>query len=332
METPPLVPLHLPRDHPLVTRDYSLFTPSIDSMSARVAQWIDDQMDGGVVYGPSRFGKSSGVDNWLGSMLTERCGQNIPLIIWSHSDCTSSGALYSHILRAANFGLVKETRNSVQRKHQLIERIVHLAFEGGGRFVVLVIDEAQGMTEREWLWLVELHSVLEKEKIRLTVISIASVQIFDQPVGLELTGGAHAAARFMLSSFKFSGISSELELQFVLEGYDTGTEWPLGSGISFTEGVAPVAWANGFRMTQCAPLLWEMLVHELPLGYSGPLEFPMKTVAQACRRILLRIASNADPQTVTSRESFREIIAQCGHRQLMSIVGAVAPKLLDGKP
>ncbi|SFU89529.1 hypothetical protein SAMN04489707_103242 [Paenacidovorax caeni] len=327
----PLVPPHLPKDHPLVTRDYSLFTPSINAMVAGIGQWLDDQMDGGVVFGPSRFGKSSGVDNWLGSMLMERCGQIIPLIIWSHSECSFAGIMYGSLLRSANHGLANNVRNSLQRKHQLIEKVVNLAFEGGGRFVVLVIDESQGMTEREWLWLVEIHSLLEKERIRLTVISIASVQIFDQPMALALTGGAHAAARFMLSQYRFLGISSEDELEFVLLGYDSGTEWPKGSGISFTEGVAPLAWSKGFRMADCASLLWKTMVDELPPGYSGPMEFPMKTISQVSRNILLRIASGADPLSVVSKSSIREVVTYCGHKQLMSIVGAVAPRLLRGK-
>lgn len=331
MSDVPLIPPHLPRDHPLVTRDYSLFTPSINAMIVGISHWLDDQMDGGVVFGPSRFGKSSGVDNWLGSLLAERCEQNIPLIIWSHSESSAAGTLYSNLLRAANYGLAKAARSSAQRKHQLIERFVNLAFEGGGRFVVLVIDEAQGMTEREWLWLVEIHSLLEKERIRLSVISIASVQIFDKPMGLALSGGAHAAARFMLAQYKFIGISSADELEFVFGGYDSGTEWPKGSGVSFTAGVAPSAWQIGFRMSECAAALWDIMVDELPAGYTGPHEFPMKTIAQIGRHILLRIASGADPKTVISHESLCGIVANSGHKQLMSIVGASAPRLLRGK-
>jgi len=33
----------------------------------------------------------------------------------------------------------------------LIERWAALASQNGGRFLVLVIDEAQGMTQREWM-------------------------------------------------------------------------------------------------------------------------------------------------------------------------------------
>jgi hypothetical protein len=75
-------------------------------------------------------------------------------------------------------------RTALDRQHMLVERWMALAAHGGGRFVVLVIDEAQGMTQREWLWLVELHSLLEKQRTRLCVFSVASLQFFDEPMGI----------------------------------------------------------------------------------------------------------------------------------------------------
>ena len=45
----PLVADHLPKNHPVVTRDYSLFTPAISEMVNTVARWIDDQVDGATV-------------------------------------------------------------------------------------------------------------------------------------------------------------------------------------------------------------------------------------------------------------------------------------------
>lgn len=71
---------------------------------------------------------------------------------------------------------------------------------------MLVIDEAQAMTQREWIWLVELHSTLERQRIRLCVFSRASLQFFDEPMGMALSGGAHVAARFMLLSKPFHGV------------------------------------------------------------------------------------------------------------------------------
>ena len=252
------------------------------------------------------------------------------MVVWSHTDSgssTSVGRFHSHLLHASRHPLAKAARSPIDRQHMLIERWAELASQGGGRFLVLVIDEAQGMTQREWLWLVELHSLLEKERIRLCVFSIASLQVFDEPVGMALSGGAHVAARFMLASEPFHGIRDVDELRFVLSGYDEGTEWPKRSGISFSAGLAPKAWAAGFRMAAHAEGLMQAMVDELPAKYDGPIEFPMKTVAQAARHALLRVAGGADLEYVMSPDSLRHIVAGCGHKALMAVVTAFMPRL-----
>ncbi|WP_258875853.1 GNAT family N-acetyltransferase [Paraburkholderia sp. BL27I4N3] len=170
--TEPLVAAHVPRDHPVVTCDYSLFTIAIHDMVERIAGWLDDQIDGATIFGPSRFGKSSAVDHWLQRLLSERHGGYVPLVIWSHTDSGSSqavGRFYAHLLEASGHRLAQARRNPLERQIMLMERWIELAAQGGGRFLVLVIDEAQGMSQREWLWLVELHSLLEKQRVRLCI-------------------------------------------------------------------------------------------------------------------------------------------------------------------
>jgi hypothetical protein len=325
----PLVAPHIPREHPLVTRDYSLFTPAIDEMAATIGGWIDDQMDGATIFGPSRFGKSSAVDHWLQRLLSERHGRHLPLVVWSHTDCggaRSVGRFYAQLLGASGHPLAMAPRSPLDRQHMLVERWMALAAQGGGRFVVLVIDEAQGMTQREWLWLVELHSLLEKQRTRLCVFSVASLQLFDEPMGMALSGGAHVAARFMLDARPFHGVRSVQELAYVMSGYDEGTEWPAGSGLSYTAGIAPQAWSEGFRMRDQAGALMGAMQEELPARYAGAAEFPMKTVAQACRHLLLRLGGGARPREETSAASWRAIVQGCGHRTLMAMVSGAAPR------
>lgn len=326
----PLVSRDLPHNHPLVTMDYSLFTPPIQHMVESLAGWIDDRFNGAVIYGPSRFGKSSAVNHWLQSLLADRYGGYVPLVIWSHtaeSANQSVGTFYMHLLEASRHPLARAARGIPARLEMLVQRWTQLAAQGGGRFMVLVIDEVQSMTDREWQWLVQLHSRLEQEHVRLCVFCVASVQFFDEPIGLALSGGAHVAARFMLATERFRGVCGLDELAFVMSGYDHATEWPPGSGQSFTAGIAPRAWAEGFRMEAHAPALLQAMLDELPSRYQSPHEFPMQTIAMSCRHVLLRIAGGADWRDVTRPQSMRSIVAGCGHKTLMALVSAVAPRL-----
>lgn len=326
---PPLVPAHVPRDHPVVTRDYSLYTVAIQEMVNAVAGWIDDQVDGATIYGPSRFGKSNGVNHWLQRLLSERCGGYVPMVVWSHTDsggAQSVGRFYAELLQASSHALATAVRSPLARHHMLLERWIELACQGGGRFLVMVIDEAQGMSQREWLWLVELHSQLDRQRIRLCVISVASLQFFDEAITMALSGGAHVAARFMLATKPFEGIRSEPELAYVMAGYDSGSEWPAGSGLSFTASLAPVPWAQGFRLADSATALMRAMTDCLPVRYAGPINFPMKTVTHACRHVLLRLAAGADVEQATSLEAWRQVVEAGGHRMLMAMVSATAAR------
>lgn len=328
--TAALVPAHVARDHPIVTRDYSLFTLAIHDMAESMAGWLDDQVDGATIFGPSRFGKSSAVNHWLQQLLSERHGGHVPMVVWSHIDsgtAQSVGRFYANLLHASHHPLARATRSPLDRQHMLIERWMAMASHGGGRFLVLVIDEAQSMTQREWIWLVELHSTLERQRIRLCVFSVASLQFFDEPIGMALSGGAHVAARFMLAARPFHGVRSVQELAYVMSGYDNGTCWPPGSNLSYTAGLAPKAWAAGLRLESQADALFKAMTDELPARYAGPVDFPMKTVAHACRHVLLRLAGGADWEDVTSPESWQTIVMESGHKTLMAIVSAAAPKL-----
>lgn len=325
----PLVPSHIAKDHPVVTREYSLFTPSINDMVNAIAAWLDDQVDGATIYGPSRFGKSNAVDHWLQNLLSERHGGYVPMVIWSHMDPggqSSVGRFYAHLLDASNHELAKAAKSPLDRQHMLIERWIWMARKGGGRFLVLVIDEAQSMTQREWIWLVELHSTLEKNHVRLCVFSIASLQFYDEPIGMALSGGAHVAARFMLESRQFHGVRSVEELRYVLSGYDEDSEWPQGSGLSFTAGLAPDAWEDGFRMGDNAESLMYAMTESLGANYLGPIDFPMKTVAQVSRNALLRIAGGDDWKEVTKKGAWLQAVSQSSHKALMAIASAGARK------
>jgi hypothetical protein len=48
-------------------------------MVDQLASWIDNQVEGATIYGPSRFGKSSAVDHWVQTLLSQRYKSAVPM-------------------------------------------------------------------------------------------------------------------------------------------------------------------------------------------------------------------------------------------------------------
>lgn len=77
-------------------------------------------------------------------------------------------------------------------------------------------------------------------------------------------------------------------------------------------------------MAHQAEALMQAMQDALPPRYAGPVDFPMKTVAQACRHVLLRVAGGADVEAATSLEAWRVAVDGSGHGTLMALVSATA--------
>ncbi|HIE4197417.1 MULTISPECIES: hypothetical protein [Burkholderia] len=52
------------------------------------------------------------------------------------------------------------------------------------------------------------------------MLSIASLQFYDEPFGIALAGSAYVAARFMLAAESFHGVRTIDELAYVMRGSD----------------------------------------------------------------------------------------------------------------
>lgn len=318
-----LIPAGLDPTHPVVRKEYSLFTASIESMVDSVGGWIDQRAKGGVIYGPSQYGKSNGLSNWLSVELQSRLRGEVPLTFWSYEPSGSAAQLHNKLRRAAGGG--HPLRNKRDALSDLVEKLIASAYRSDAKYTMIVIDEAQAMTEKEWIWLVQLHSRIELEGIQLAVVPVISLQFNQRPLELAHTGSAHASARFMLYEHQFHGIRSVEELRAVLLGYDEDSEWPAGSGISYTAGIAPRSFDAGLRLSHYAELLWSALFTNLPIGYKGPLDYPMQSVTLAARNVLMRIAGKeSEWEKCVTKDAWYEAVAMTGHKAHMALVSVYA--------
>src|SRR3990167_6885116 len=319
----PLIPDGLDPAHPVVRKEYSLFTASIESTVDSVGAWIDQRAKGGVIYGPSQYGKSNGLANWLQTELQRRLRGEVPLIFWSYEPSGSAAQLHNKLRRAADGG--HPLRQKLDALSDLLEKLFVRAYRSDARYTMIVVDEAQAMTEREWIWMVQLHSRVELEGIQLAVVPVISLQFNQRPYELAHTGSAHASARFMLYEHQFHGVRSVEELRAVLLGYDEDSEWPAGSGNAYTAGIAPRPFDAGLRLSDYAAQLWTALFQNLPSGYKGPHDYPMQSVALAARNVLMRLAgSGAAWENCVTQDAWNQAVAMTGHKAHMALVSLYA--------
>ncbi|WP_255423106.1 ATP-binding protein [Undibacterium sp. LX40W] len=292
-------------------------------MINQIGDWIDQQRPGGYIHGASRLGKSRCIQWFLMQVLVEKFGSLLPLIIWNRrAESQSSESFFWHqLLMASNFEFLDPLKPL--RKSEAIflckNRFISIAKNANRNYVILLIDEAQDLTLREWKWLVGLQNALDYEGFLLSVFSVGTHQLGYQHEYLASTGNAHVAARFMAAHARFHGIQTVGELEYVLNGYDEDSEWPAGSGISFLKYFSPRDFDADRRLANRAGLFWKALLELSPKKRN---EFPMQHIARTIEAALFRLANGGNWDEVMSYESLLESISRTNFSDHMRIIAS----------
>jgi len=300
----------------------------MEAMINTIGDWIEQQVTGGYVYGPSRYGKSRTVKWFVRSELAARFGMELPVVVWIREDTLiREGEFWNMLLRAAKFEFLDPTKpkKKAVARYLFRERLETMSRSARTNCVVLLIDEAQLMTLNEWLWLLGLQNLLDDDGFRLITISVGSHQLGYVPNYLSRTGNAHITARFFAQDVPFRGLRSADELAFVLRGYDVDSEWPSGSGLSFLQYFAPDDFARGCRLADCASHLWATFESLVPPGrFAGKskavFELPMQNVTHTIEAMLRALGRGEKWDEVTSPTWQLTAVAKTGFTEFMRYI------------
>ena len=302
--------------------EYAVFTPAISRFGETIAEWIDNQVPGAYFYGVPRLGKSRAVKFWIERLLQERYDNSLPFFRWirRHHQQISENEFWAELLQSLR-NRYWESGKRHQKLNRLLMQFRTRADRCNTNCIVLMIDEAQTMGPMEWRWLVNLQNLLDDAGYRLTIFSVGSHELTYQHDSFELGGDAHLTARFMVQSARFHGIRSIAELHYVLRAYDEDSEWPEGTGISYTRYFAEQAFLDGFRLANCAEFLWSILVDLAPHSNRRRItEFPMQHIARTCEFILRQAAKGIPVECLVNDDEMRRAVQQTGFREHMRMI------------
>lgn len=280
--------------HPVDTDDYQVPTNEILKIFSSVCRWIQLRTTGATIYGRPRLGKTEMI-KYLVKNIPLFFEDNLPMyhIINIHSKIAKEEEFIETLLSDMNhdFALTGKVGSKRQR---LLNLLVEQGKQNRRRLVILFIDEAQCLDEQHYEWLMDYYNKLDKAKVTLILFLVGQEQLNAQKTIFSREQSDQIIQRFMVEEHKFSGIKTLEDVGICLRCYDSGSEFPAGSGWSFTRYYFPEAFVTGERLEKFSKDIFEIFnglrqKHNI----KGSFEIPMQHIVKAIKIIFLDYGKNS---------------------------------------
>ena len=247
--------------HPLDRDQAVLPTLPLDEFVNVLNDWLDSRLTGAIVWGNQRVGKSEAI-KYLKANGAELLGCTIPMGSVSVSDPSATALtenrFFGALLAALNYASPQSGTAAVKR-HRLIDLIQECVASANEYRFLLFIDEAQWLANIQYRYLMDLHNQLKIADVHLVCILVGQPELLTIRQEMRNAKQAHLLGRFMGASHQFTGVCNDTELNRIAHALDALSEFPVGSGVSYTQHYVPMAFSNGWRMEQVTPLIWKVL-------------------------------------------------------------------------
>jgi hypothetical protein len=214
-------------------------TPMAQDVFAYMGRVIASGHPGGVIYAPTRTGKTRLL------MISVERAQSVKGLRNNSFDsrtlainatdrlALSEGGFWTWLLGQVGHREALSRRGPANKRHLALEYFRGLANTISSGRVVLFVDEAQHLTLVELGWFADLFNALEQAGFKLVLFLVGSYHL--QKWNIELQGKAHAhiRSRFFSQEHPLRGLANLEDFRRCLHRYDADTE-PFGGTETFT--------------------------------------------------------------------------------------------------
>ena len=135
---------------------YTIPTKSILDLQSKVEEWISMNDCGAIIYGESRVGKTRAI-RYISLHLKEKYSLQLPIYTFTATDhVPTQKTFYSSLLTAIGHE-DPHKGTAVQMRQRLVNRIIINALDTKYRRAILFIDEAYLLSDKEYLWLIDIY-------------------------------------------------------------------------------------------------------------------------------------------------------------------------------
>lgn len=303
--------------HPVEDGSYLIPTPPICELSEKVMRLIKMRAPGAMVYGPQRFGKSRGIRYICGDILDE-FGEDFPVFSFTcrKYSTPTEPTFWGDILR--DLGHTEaDSGTAWQKRVRLKSFILDRVFAAKQKRVVFIADEGQKLRYLQFEWLQDLYNDLDAEGISPVFILFGQKQLLQMRSAFVNSGEMQIVGRFMVHSYAFRGLRSQSDVAQCLYGYDEGSEYPMGSGSSFTRHFFPKAFDNGWRLGDEAENIWNAFMRiRAENKMSQRFEIPMQYFIATMNFALVEYADHKQTSPVISLNMWKEAVKSSGYAEI----------------
>jgi len=202
--------------------DFIIYTKEIRSLEAKILEIVMLGNCGACVVSRPRCGKTTSMV-YISKSLKQRYGEAFPVVMWDITDHpVTEKNFYSTLLTAMG---VRHTVNhtALVLKNRVLSELVTLASDTPFNKVVLMIDEAWRLDEKDFTWLMDLYNILRRYNLQLITIFFSTNELLDKKRNFKSEGLDQIVERFFLNIYNFYGIRDKGELMICLNALDEAT-------------------------------------------------------------------------------------------------------------
>lgn len=238
------------------SNEFCIVTPEIIKLKKNIVKWISDGIPGGIIYGRPRIGKTYAI-LYILKELKKIYGSELPVYILNTSNHTPKAIyFYSEFLKCVGHAEFARGTACVL-KDRLLNRLFSDACSTRSHKIVLFVDEAYNMTEKDFSWLMDIYNNLFINDVHMYVFLVGSEELMARKHALVLAKQHQIVGRFMVNEWCFHGIRNEKEMTICLANYDK----PMNIGdhtIIMTKEFYPQAFADGKKLYNSAGTLMNL--------------------------------------------------------------------------
>lgn len=313
--------------HPVLTRKFHIPTPPILNAYNIIGRAIATGAPSCTFAAFPRFGKT-----YAAEYCQERLPETFPTLptvyfVAHEAQRPHKQRFYADLLKQTGIGDGK-----VRRDRDMRDLLVHLwwtlAQDKGSSRLAFLGDEMQRLSTDELSWLIDVTNDLQRLEVRVISILFGQPDLAARRAVLRETHRGDILGRFMSRVLAFQGISSAYELRQVMSCYDDAaigaTDFPLGSGCSYTKFFVPLAYGNGWRLSNCAEGCWEQFCEHATIRLSSVkkvqrLSIGMEWISGAIAEVLTRCSEHDRATLRISAEEWREAIDSSGFPESLGL-------------